>query len=138
MRLPFISHTSACHMYVTIMCTRLKHVFCFICTDKCTGRWRWLWKYFEGWTTSAKSVFSRQYTFMCYRASQSRVLTRSPFTTRIKHSNFCIFKYRLLFNFIYYIIYKIKPLQNFTLRYIFNNEIFQIYGMFLNDETLLM
>ena len=45
------------------------------------------------------------------------------------HSNFRIFKFRVLFNFVYQIIYEIKSLQNFTLRYIFNNEIFQIYGM---------
>ena len=37
-------------------------------------------------TTSAKKVsFNKQYTIMCYRASQSRVSTRRlPFTTRVK------------------------------------------------------
>ena len=31
MYLPFIAHIRACQMYVTIMCTRLKRVFHFIC-----------------------------------------------------------------------------------------------------------
>ena len=58
--------------------------FAFL-VDKFTGRWRQLWKYFEGWTTSTKRAFSKQYTFAYYRANQSRVSTRrSPFTTRIK------------------------------------------------------
>ena len=30
MHLPFIAHTHACQMYVTIMCMRLKRVFHFI------------------------------------------------------------------------------------------------------------
>ena len=30
MHLPFIAHTRACQMYVTIMCTRLKGAFHFI------------------------------------------------------------------------------------------------------------
>ena len=30
MHLPFIVQTCACQMYVTIMCTRLKHAFSFI------------------------------------------------------------------------------------------------------------
>ena len=41
-----------------------------------------LWKYSKEWTTWAKRVFSKRYTFLCYRASQSRGLTRRPpFTT---------------------------------------------------------
>ena len=30
MHLPFIAHTRAYQMYVTITCMRLKHAFCFI------------------------------------------------------------------------------------------------------------
>ena len=49
--------------------------------------YRTVMKYFEGWTTWAKRVFSKQYTFPCYRASQSSGSTRrSPFTTRVKPS----------------------------------------------------
>ena len=44
------------------------------------------------------------------------------------HSNFCTFKFCVLFNFVYQIIYEIKSLQNFTLRHIFSYEIFQIYS----------
>ena len=75
--------------------------------------------------TSAKRVFSKQYTFACYRVSRSRVSTRrSPFTTRVKlhNSNFSIFKFRVLFNFVYQIIYEIKSLRNFTLRYILTTK----------------
>ena len=44
-----------------------------------------LWMYSKGWTTWSKKVFSKRYTFPCYRASHSRVMTtQSPFTTRIK------------------------------------------------------
>ena len=39
----------------------------------------------EGWITWAKRVFSQWYTFVCYRASQSRGSTRwLPFTTCVK------------------------------------------------------
>ena len=54
---------------------------------------------------------------------------------RQTHSNFRIFKFCVLFNFVYQIIYEIKSLQNFTLRYIFNHKIFQIYGMYNTECT---
>ena len=93
MHLPFIAHTRARQVYVTIMRTRLKRAFRFIsfrisCTDKCTERWRRLWKYLKGWATSAKRFFSKQYSFACYRASQSKIFDKMiaipAFTTRIK------------------------------------------------------
>ena len=86
MHLPFIAHTCASQMYVTITCMRLKCALCFI---------SWLYRqdhgavevYFEGWTTWAKMVFSKRYTFPCYRASQSRGSTRRlSFTTCVKSS----------------------------------------------------
>ena len=49
--------------------------------------------------------------------------------THQTHSNFCILKFRVLFNFVYQIIYEIKSLRNFILRYIYYNGSFQIYGM---------
>ena len=46
-----------------------------------------LWKYFERWTTWAKRVFRKRYTFPCYRVSQSRGSTRRPpFKTHVKPS----------------------------------------------------
>ena len=69
-----------------------------------------------GWTTWAKRVFRKRYTFLCYRASQSRGSTRwPPFTAHvkpsIKYSNFCVCKFHVLFNFVYWIIYEIKSLR---------------------------
>ena len=51
------------------------------------------------------------------------------YNMRQVHSDFRIFKFCVLFNFLYQIIYEIKSLQNFTLCYIFNSEVFQIYGI---------
>ena len=90
MHLPFIAHTHARQMYVTIMCTRLKHAFCFISCwivlisvqdngDGCESTSK------DELPQPSRRVFSKQYTFACYRASQSRVSTgRSPFTTHVK------------------------------------------------------
>ena len=45
-------------------------------------------------------------------------------------SNFHIFKFRVyLILYTRLAIYEIKSLQNFTLRYIYYNESFQIYGI---------
>ena len=64
-----------------------------------------------------KRVFSKQSTFLHYRAGQSTVLTRGPLLTThvkpsIKHSNFHIFKFRVyLISYGYWIIYEIKSLK---------------------------
>ena len=91
MHLPFIVHTRARQMYVTIMCMRLKRVFRFISCrivlisvqddgDGCESSTS------KDELPQPRGSFSKQYTFACYRASQSRVLTRrSPFTTCVKH-----------------------------------------------------
>ena len=43
------------------------------------------------WTTWSKRVFSKQYTFLCYRTGQSRgSITRLPYTTHLKPSVKCI------------------------------------------------
>ena len=92
MHLPFIAHTCAHQMYVTITCTRLKHAFRFI---SCLIVLISVQDDGNGCDSTSKDelpqkrVFSKQYTFTytcyCDRASQSRVLTRqSPFTTRVK------------------------------------------------------
>ena len=115
MHLPFIAYTLACQMYVTITCTRLKRVLRFI-SWLYWYRAMMLWKYFKGWTTWAKRVFSKRYTFPCYRASQSRGLTRRlPFTTCIKPSvKRIVISVNL--NSVCYILdyYEIKSLRNFT------------------------
>ena len=77
-------------------------------------------------------VFSKLYTSPCYRTSQSKGSTRRRlFTTLVKHIVISVYLYSVyvLFNFVYYIIYEIISLRNFTLHYIFNNEIFQIYDI---------
>ena len=118
MHLPFIVHTHAHQMYVTTTCTRLKRAFHFISCqivmisvqddgDGCKST------YFEGWTTSASRVFSKQYTFVCYRASQSMVSTRwSPFTIHVKCIVISVYLNSMLFNFVYWIICEIKSLWN--------------------------
>ena len=46
-----------------------------------------LWEYSKGWSTWSKKVFSKRYTFPCYRAAQSTGSTRQPpFTTLVKPS----------------------------------------------------
>ena len=93
MHLPFIVHIHARQMYVTITCTQLKCALHFIRGFISWLYWYWtcrtmaLWNYFEGWTTWAKRVSSKHYTFSCYRASQSRDSKRwPPFTTCVKPS----------------------------------------------------
>ena len=106
MHLPFIAHTRARQMYVTVMCTRLKRVFRFIscrivlisvqydgdgCESIDTIYYTVVYSIYGESTSKDKlpqpswSVFTKQYTFACYRARQSRVSTRwSPFTTHVK------------------------------------------------------
>ena len=58
------------------------------------------------------------------------------------YGNFSIFKFRMLFNFIY-IIYEIKSLRNFTLRTFLTTKISrstvthaQVLGLFYNGSIL--
>ena len=60
----------------------------------------------------SKRVFSKWYTFLCYRASQSSVSTRwSPLTTCIKHSNFHIYKFHVLLISYTRLFMKLNPFK---------------------------
>ena len=67
-------------------------------------------------TTSAKRIFSKQYTFACIEQANQEFQQDDPaiaiHNTCQTHSNFRI--YRMLFNFVHQIIYEIKSLRNFT------------------------
>ena len=127
MHLSFIVYTRASQMYVKNNVYKIQMCFALLvdCTDKCTGWWRWLCE-----STSKvelpqpRGSLTNNYTFACYRLSQSRVSTRLlPFTTPCQtHNNFCIFKFC-----VYLILYtrlftKLNLFQIFTLRYTFNNK----------------
>ena len=86
MHLPFIAHTRAYQMYVTITCTRLKGAFHFI---SCRIVLISVQDDGNGCESTSKDVLPQPRgsldTFACYRASQSRVSKRRlPFTTFIK------------------------------------------------------
>ena len=87
------------NVYKAQMCTSF-----YYSTDKYTGVWRY------GSTLKDRlrmyliqRVFSKQNTFLHYRASQSRGLTRGPsFITRIKPSVKCIVIFE---SYVYLILY---------------------------------
>ena len=86
---PFIVHWHLCkpnvcanNVYEAQMCTS----FYYLLKHWQVYRTMTLWKNSEGCITWSKRVFSKQYTFPCYRASQSRGSTRWPqFTACVKH-----------------------------------------------------
>ena len=116
--------------------------------------------YSKGWTTWAKRVFSKQNTFLRYRASKSRgstrvVLQAIPWsdlriycykrtaihnmhqTKPQMHNDFCIFKFC-----VYFISYtrpfmKLNLFQNFTLLYIYYSKNFQIYSILNTTYTYI-
>ena len=91
MHLPFIAHTHARQMYVTIMCMRLKRTFCFIgCWivlisvqddgDGCVKVLRRM-----NYLSQARGSLANNIPLHAIESSQSRVLTRrSSFTTHVK------------------------------------------------------
>ena len=114
---PFIVHTRTCQMYVTITCARLKHAPCFITWSywyvyRTLALWNWVGiSKNELAHTWAKRVFSKLYTFSCYRASQSRGTTRRPsFTACVKPS----IKYIVIFIYFNSVCYLISYTRLFT------------------------
>ena len=119
------------------MCTRLKHALCFITaliSVQEDGAVEVLQSELRRMDYLIKKVFNEYNTFTHIEQANQDVWQddRHRQTKRQTHSNFHVFKFRIYLISYTRLFTKLrKSLRNFILRYIYYNENFQIYGMYM-------
>ena len=107
MHLPFIAHTRARQMYVTITCTRLKRAFRFI---SCRIVQKSIQDDGDGCESTSKDELPQPRGSLANNIPSSAIKNKpiksfdkmiAIHNTCQTHSNFRIFKFRVLFNFAY-------------------------------------